>query len=107
MYTFNKSHGDFIYIADFEYGSTQNIEIKIGRRLYLIDVKKDSGSSWIEVYRKLNKDRKRYSKYDPRAKAACIRVENNAVLDSQFFNNIHEIERAQFTCSLYKNILQF
>lgn len=107
MYTFNKSHLDFINIGNFKYGWTQNIEIKIGRKLYLMDVKKDCSSCWIEVYRKLNKDRKKYSKYDPRAKATCIRVENNAVLDYRFFENIHEIERVQNTYFNYKDILKF
>ena len=72
-----------------------------------MDIKKTNESCWIEVYRKLNKDRKKYRKYDPRAKAACFRVDNNAVLDHRVFENIHEIERAQFTCSRFRDILKF
>lgn len=105
MYTFNNSHMDLISIAKFEYGWTQNIEIKIGRELYLMDVRKDSGSCLVEVYRKLNKDRDKYSKFNPRAEYAFVNVKNDSVLDYRFFKNIHEIARAQSTCSMYKDIL--
>lgn len=107
MYTFNDSHMNLISIAKFEYGWTQNIEIKIGRKLYLMDVRKDSGRCLVEVYRKLNKDRKKYSKFNPQAEYAFVNVKNDAVLDRRFFENVHEIARAQSTYSMYRNILKF
>lgn len=107
MYTFNKSHKDLINIGNFKHGWTQNIEIKIGRKLYLMDVKKDSSNCFIDVYRKLNKDRNKYTKYSPRVDSAFIQVKNNAILDYRFFTNIHEIERAQDVCLNYKDILKF
>ena len=91
---YNLNH-DLIFIEKFPFGKTQNIEIKMGRSLYLMDVSKSSDSAIVEFYKKLSKDRQSYSKHDKKAERHSVVVKNDAVLDREFFEHISEIEKAQ------------
>lgn len=94
-----------IYIGNFKNGKTQNIECRLGRRLYYIDIDKDCFSTYIELYKKVKKNRHDFSKYDPEAEKHDVCVKNNAVLSRDFFENMAEIERAQFIIGIYyKNL---
>ena len=94
MYNLNGSCSS-IFIGEFEFGKKQNIEVKIGRKFYLMDIDKNNEYTRIDFYRKLNVDRKKYSKYDKNAECSSVWIKNNALLNKKFFENIKDIENAQ------------
>ena len=85
----------WIKIGDFEYGKTENIEVKIGKKFYILDIDKDHLSSHLEFYKKLGKDRSKYSKYDKDAGRISVEVKNDAYLSRTFFEDIKKISEAQ------------
>lgn len=94
-----------IRVKDFECGRTQNIEVRIGRRLYMVDVIKTEMISYVELYRKVCSDRTKYSKYEPKAKMVSAKVKSNACLHKDFFENLQELKKAQDIYSKYGDVL--
>ena len=62
--TINLNHGEALFLHELPFGSTQSIEIKLGRKHFMADVDKNQSSASIDFYQKLNRDRKKYSKYE-------------------------------------------
>lgn len=91
----NLNNESCIFVSDFKYGKTQNIAIKVGRKTYLCDISKDMSHALIEIYRKLNKDRQKYSKHDAAAETRRATVKPDAILCRDFFESIADIEKAQ------------
>lgn len=90
----NLNH-EFIRVSTFEYGKTQNIECKLGRQMFLLDVNKDNACTRLDFYKMVGTDRKSFSKYSAGAENASVTVKNDAVLDRHFFENIKKIAEAQ------------
>ena len=82
-----------IYLNDYEFGKTQNVEIKVGRQIYYLDVDKNSNNSTISFYEKTTKNRNEQSKYSSNLHFATLK--NNSILSREFFEEIEEIEKAQ------------
>lgn len=94
-----------IYISDYESGRTQNIEVRLGRKLYLVDIDKSSNSTFIDFYKKEGTDRGAYSKYGVDDSVLGVQVKNDAMLDRSFFEHIKEIYDAQRIYSKFSSIL--
>lgn len=90
----NLNH-EFIRVSTFEYGKTQNVECKLGRNIFLLDVSKDSACTRLDFYKMVGTERKSFSKYSAEAENASVTVKNDAVLDRKFFENIKKIAEAQ------------
>lgn len=103
-YNLNR-YGATIYISDYPCGTHANIPVKIGRKKYLVDIKKDSASALIELYRQCGSDRKSFSKYDARADLATVFVAPDASLSRAFFDDIRKIEEAQRIVAKYRQQL--
>lgn len=99
----NLNHTD-LYLSNYASGTHQNIEVRLGRKLYLIDIRKDCLSCLVEIYRKLSTDRRSFSKYGG-AGLKCVVVKKNAILTREFFENIDKITEAQRVIAKFKNIL--
>lgn len=97
---------DTVFLDTFPFGKTQNIECRLGRKAYLLDVEKNNVSAFITFYRKLNSDRKSYSKYEAVSDAHFVKVKTDAMLDRCFFQNITEIEKAQRIYSEYGRLMK-
>ncbi len=102
---FNLNHEFGISLKEFKYGNTQNVEVKIGRKTFLVDINKNCSVGCIDVYRKLSKDRSNFSKYDPEANLHSAFVKNDAYLCRNFFEDIENIEKAQYIFRKYGNII--
>ena len=102
MGKYNLNH-EIIFLSNFEYGKTQNIEIKVGRKTLMLDVDKNKNSAFIDVYEKKSNDRKSYSKYG--SNLHSVWVKSNAIIDRDFIGKIQEIEKAQNLLNKFKNIL--
>lgn len=90
----------------FPYGKTQNVEVRIGRKLYMLDVDRNALYTDIDFYRKVSADREKYSKYDPEAElVSVVQVRSDSVLNKDFFEKIREISKAQDLCKKYGRLL--
>ena len=49
-------------IDKLPYGKNQNIEVRLGRKLYMVDVDKNAQAAHIDFYKKVKSDREKYSK---------------------------------------------
>lgn len=96
---------DGLFLGGFHYGQTQNVEVKLGRKIYMLDVDKYVHSAFVEFYRKVSADRQSYSKYDREADLVIVMVQPDAVLTRDFFENIREIKKAQDCYIRYERIL--
>ena len=96
---------DSLFISNFDNGTTQNIECRLGRCLYYIDLSKNSNDTTLYFYRKIAKQRNRFSKYSKEAGCISVTLRNDALLDRNFFENIREIARAQEIVSKYNQKL--
>lgn len=76
-------------------GWTQDILVRIGRKLYWMDIRKDSFSAVIGLYNYVSKDRSSFSKYSPEADLHEAFVKPDAYIDRDFLEHIAEIEDAQ------------
>lgn len=94
-----------IFIAKMPFGKTQNIACRLGRKLYMLDIDKNACSVHVNFYRRLNSERKKYSKYKPAAQCSAVSVAQKAILDRKFFENIHKISDAQNICNIYAEYL--
>lgn len=94
-----------VNIDKLPYGKNQNIEVRIGRKLYMVDVDKNALSAHLDFYKKVKADRKKYSKYDPSAEMVSVTVRNDVRLNKKFFENIEEISKAQTVYDSFGNFL--
>jgi hypothetical protein len=101
----NLNHSEYIFLSQFECGKTQNIEIKIRRKLYFLDIDKNVDSAFIELYDRKGANRQSFSKYN--ANLHYARVNPTAILDRGFFENIAKIQAAQTIYAQYKDILNY
>lgn len=92
-------------ISKLPCGKNQNIEVRIGRKLYMVDVDKNMLYAHIDFYKKVKADRKKYSKYDPEAEMLSVTVRNDVRLGKNFFENIEEISKAQTVYDCFGNLL--
>ena len=90
----NLNHGHVISLRNFDNGHTARVEIKVGRKSYLIDVKKDVLSAFVEMYPKTNK-----SKYD--GGLSMVVFEPDAILDRKIMENFKKIGDAQAILTRY------
>ena len=89
----NLNHGS-IFLSKFDYGHTHRVEIKLGRKKYLIDVNKDVISAFVEMYPKTDK-----SKYS--TDLVMVHFEPDAMLDRRIMENFKKIADAQTTLHTY------
>lgn len=101
----NLNHNETLNLSKYPCGTYQNIEVKLGRKTYLVDITKNCDRVHLEFYRKLSNDRHGYSKYDPEANHVSVSVKLEACLDRRFFEHIEEIEHAQNIVGVYKRVL--
>lgn len=94
-----------LYMSLFPYGKTQNVEVRIGCKLYMVDVDKNANSTYIGFYKKVAADRRMYSKYASEADMVSVQVKPDAILTREFFENIREIRRAQTLVWKYDEVL--
>lgn len=106
MELINLNAGDNVNIGKLPYGTTRDIPIKLGNKLYLLDVQKQATVSCIDFYRRVKADRKKYSKYDREAELVTVFVKPDTVLFRNFFGNIKEISKAQEIYRAYKYLLE-
>ena len=104
MNTINLNH-EKVFVSECEYGRTQDIEIRVGRQTFLMDIQKVNSHAHIMVYKKLGADRQKYSKYHPKAELKCVRVKPEAILDKRFFELIDKLEEAQRYHDCFANVL--
>lgn len=96
---------EFLNVGKMPIGKTQNIEIKIGRKLYYVDVDKNRDSACIDFYKKIGTDRTRQSKYNIDGILGVF-VKPDALLNRTFFEQIEEIEKAQMIYSKWSNVIK-
>lgn len=101
----NLNKKEMLFVGRFEFGRTQNIEVKLGRKLYLVDIDKSSHNTSIDFYKKQGPDRGTYSKYGVEDSVLGVEVKNDAMLDRSFFEHIKEIYDAQRIYSKFSSIL--
>lgn len=100
------NNGGNVAVGKLPYGTTRDIPIKLGNKLYCLDVQKQATGACIDFYRKVKADRKKYSKYDREAELVTVFVKPDAVLFRNFFGNIKEISKAQEIYRAYKYLLE-
>lgn len=95
----NLNHDD-LKLALLPFGKTQNIELKIGKKLYYCDVEKGRNYVILDFYKKICPDRTKQSKYGSASIVLGLQVKSDSVLSRFFFEDIKEIEKA---CRIYRN----
>lgn len=101
----NLNKGETLKIEELRNGKTQSIEVRLGRKLYYIDVDKHMTCASIDFYKKVCKDRTKQSKYDDNMIASAVFVKNSAVLGKTFFEHISEFEKAVATVRTFRHEL--
>lgn len=96
---------EFLNIGKLPNGKTQNIEVKIGRKLYYIDVDKNCDSACVDFYKKIEADRTKQSKYSVDGVLGVF-VKVDAFLGRDFFEQILEIKKAQEIFSKWGNVIK-
>jgi hypothetical protein len=86
-------------------GKTQNIRVKVGRQVYLMDVDKNALSITIDIYNELSKKRNSFSKYSEKADLKSLRFVNNSYLTRDLVENFAELEKAISLISKYERYL--
>lgn len=85
---------EWLYLSTLQNGMTQNIELKIGRKIYLCDIEKCNEYACIEMYDRVDKDRTKFSKYGG-VNLHWVNVKSNAYLTRKFFEYFIKISEAQ------------
>ena len=86
----------YISLRNFEYGHTQRVEVKVGRKTYLIDVHKDVISAFVEMYPKIPTNKSKYS-----VDLSMVHFKPDAMLDRRIMENFKKIADAQTTLHMY------
>lgn len=91
--------GVYISIRLFQYGKTNAI-IKIGHKMYVLEIDKTVSCTNVATYRKSTKTHY-FEKYAYDSEFYSVYVKNEAILDKDFFENIKDISNAQKICDKY------
>ena len=98
----NLNH-DTLKLALLPSGKHQNIELKIGHKLFYCDINKSASEyALLDFYKKVGSDRTKQSKYGKNSIVLAMQVRRDSVLDRYFFENIKELEHALRICNRYK-----
>lgn len=91
MINLNRSN---LFVSAFDFGRTR-LEVRMGRKKFMVKVVKNACDTTIYFYKKLNSDLGKFSMHDDAADLHRVTVANDAMLDRDFFEHIAEIEKAQ------------
>jgi hypothetical protein len=100
----NLNHSDF-NLSTLPMGKTQNIRVKVGRKIYLMDADKSALSITVDLYNKLSKERNTFSKYDEEADLKSLRLVKNCLLTRDLVENFAELKKAIALVEKYKSDL--
>ncbi len=100
----NLNHQDF-HLSTLPMGKTQNIRLKVGRKVYLMDADKSALSITVDIYNELSKKRNTFSKYDERANLKSLTFVTDCILTRDLVNNFTELEKAVSMVKKYKKHL--
>ena len=100
----NLNHRDF-NLSTLPTGKTQNIRVKVGRKIYLMDADKSALSITVDIYNELNKVRNTFSKYDEKANLKSLTFVNDCILTRDLVENFAELENALALVKKYKSDL--
>jgi hypothetical protein len=100
----NLNHRDF-NLSTLPYGKTQNIRVKVGRRIYLMDADKSALSITIDIYNELSKVRNAFSKYSEEADLKSLTFVKNCLLSRDLVENFAELQKAVSMVEKYKKDL--
>lgn len=100
----NLNHRDF-HLRTLPMGKTQNIHLKVGRKLYLMDADKNALSITVHIYNELSKKRNTFSKYDEKANLKSLTFVNDCILSRDLVDNFTELEKAVSLVKKYKRDL--
>jgi len=92
-----------ISLASMPCGKTQNIIIRVGRKMYYMDVNKDCDCACVEVY-DYHKVRNSFSKYG--ANHHFVMCKPDAYLTKKFFERIAEIQIAQHIVDEFSRVVK-
>lgn len=87
MYNLNHTS---IKLKDFPLGKTYNIELKIGREYYYLDVDKNACATRIDFYKRTAPTRHAQSKYADESERCGVYVRPNAVITRGFLYDLPE-----------------
>ena len=100
----NLNHRDF-NLSTLPMGKSQNIRVKVGRKIYLMDVDKNALNTTIDIYNELNKVRNSFSKYSEEADLKSLTLVNDCLLSRDLVENFAELEKAVALVENYKREL--
>lgn len=81
------------------------IPITADKEPWWCEIKKDSSSALVEFYRRFNKPRNEYSKYDETADLCSVRVNTTAPISIEFFRSRDDVQRAHEVYSIFNRQL--
>ncbi len=102
----NLNHRDFD-LSTLPMGKTQNIRLKVGRKIYLMDTDKTALSITVDIYNEISKDRNTFSKYSEKADLKSLTFVNDCILTRDLVENFAELEKAVSLVKEYKRDLDF
>ncbi len=100
----NLNHRDFD-LSTLPMGKSQNIRIKVGRKIYLMDADKTALSITVDIYNQISKVRNTFSKYDEKANLKSLTFVNDCILTRDLVDNFVELEKAVSLVKKYKRDL--
>ena len=102
--TINLNHR-CICVDYLKYGK-HTIIVKIGKKLYYLDITKNAANANIDLYKKTTKNRHNQSKYDTPDAILGIAIKNTAIIDRNFLEHLKEINEARDIIKEYgRNII--
>lgn len=94
-----------IFVDTIPYGKTK-MEVKVSRRIYIVEFDKSSNCTCLSIWRKSN-SKKHYLKYEKDSEFTSLYIKNDSRLEKDFFENIISISNAQHLCDEYLYALYF
>lgn len=100
----NLNHRDFD-LSTLPMGKVQNIRVKVGRKIYLMDADKSALSITVDIYNQISKVRNTFSKYSEEANLKSLRLANDCFLSCDLVEDFDELEKAVSLVDKYKRDL--
>jgi hypothetical protein len=100
----NLNHRDFD-LSTLPMGKVQNIRVKVGRKIYLMDADKSALDITIDIYNQIGKVRNAFSKYSEQADLKSLRLVKNCLLSRDLVENFAELQKAIELVKKYKSDL--
>lgn len=100
----NLNHSNFD-LRNLPMGKTQNIRVKVGRKIYLMDADKSALSITVDIYNEISKKRNTFSKYSKEADLKSLRLVTDCFLSRDLVENFAELEKALTLVEKYKKDL--